>query len=654
MKTVSGLALAGAVLMAGAVQAAEPSQPLPMPAADTPSLPVPQDVDYPGIIQLHVDATDMDHHVIAIHEVIPVAGSGRLTLLTPKWLPGHHSPGDSDLTKLAGLHVFANGKEIAWRRDPVAMNAFHVEVPEGVSEVVADFQYLSPVTSREGVIVHTRNMLTLQWENESLYPAGYYTRRIPIQAHVTLPAGWQYGSALEAEKRDGDVVTFKPISYDNFIDSPLIAGRYFKRYDMDPGSRTPVSMDLVADDPKELEVSDAVLKIHRKVVQEAYKLFGGWHYDHYNWLVAVSNEMGGIGLEHHRSSEIGIEPGYFASTAGKGFGRNIIAHEYIHSWDGKFRRPAGQFTATFDEPMRDELLWVYEGGTTYWTDVLESRAGLYTFDQRLQMLAVTAATYDILPARQWRDLEDTTYDPIISNRGPKGWPSWQRSEDYYAEGGLMWLDADTLIRDKTQGRKSLDDFARAFFGTHNGSYLPAPYTFDDVVRTLNDVYPYDWANFLTTRITRTGGGAPIDGLARAGYRLVYDDTPNDFIKSNEARRGIGFGFSLGLAISKDGTLRDVLWNGPGFKAGLAPGMKVLAVNGRAFDAARLKDAIVAAHKAGNTDIIEMMLQDGEYFRTVRFDYHDGLRYPHLERIDGVADLLKPIYGFEEKTVKARN
>ncbi|ESQ82456.1 hypothetical protein AEAC466_17780 [Asticcacaulis sp. AC466] len=653
MKRTSGLALAAALLMAGAAQAAEPSQPLPMPAADTPSLPVPQDVDYPGIIQLHVDGTDMDHHVIAIHELIPVARPGRLTLLAPKWLPGHHSPGDSDLTKLAGLHIFANGKEIAWRRDPVAMNAFHVEVPDRASEVVADFQYLSPVTSREGVIVHTRNMLTLQWENESLYPAGYYTRRIPIQVHVTLPAGWQYGSALEAEKRDGDVVTFKPISYDNLIDSPLIAGRYFKRYDMDPGSRTPVSMDLVADDPKELEVSDDVLKIHRKVVQEAYKLFGGWHYDHYSWLVAVSNEMGGIGLEHHRSSEIGIEPGYFATTAGKGFGRNIIAHEYIHSWDGKFRRPAGQFTATFDEPMRDELLWVYEGGTTYWTDVLESRAGLYTFDQRLQMLAVTAATYDILPARQWRDLEDTTYDPIISNRGPKGWPSWQRSEDYYAEGGLMWLDADTLIRDKTKGRKSLDDFARAFFGVHNGSYLPAPYTFDDVVRTLNDVYPYDWANFLTTRITRTGGGAPIDGLARAGYRLVYDDTPNDFIKSNEARRGIGFGFSLGLAINKDGTLRDVLWNGPGFKAGLAPGMKVLAVNGRAFDVGRLKDAIVAAHKPGNTDVIEMMLQDGEYFRTVRFDYHGGLRYPHLERIDGVSDLLKPIYGFEEKPVKAR-
>ncbi|ESQ83962.1 M61 family metallopeptidase [Asticcacaulis benevestitus] len=653
MLKVSGLALVMA-LMASGINA----QALPVPAAETPALPAPQDIDYPGVIRLHVDATDLDRHIIAMREIIPVSKAGRLTLLVPKWLPGHHSPGDSDLTKIAGLHIRAGGpngqQELKWRRDDVDMYAFHVEVPEGVSEVTADFQYLSPVQERDGVIVHTRNMLTLQWENESLYPAGYYTRRIPIQVSLTLPKDWHFATALETDKREADVVTFKPISYDNFVDSPLIAGRYFRRYDMAPGAKTPVWMNLVADDPKELTVSDDVLKIHRKVVQEAYKLFGGQHYDHYDWLVAVSDEMGGIGLEHHRSSEIGIEPGYFANVAGKGFGRNIIAHEYIHSWDGKYRRPAGQFTSTFNEPMRNELLWVYEGGTTYWTDVLENRAGLYNFDQRLQMLAVTAASYDILPARQWRDLQDTTYDPIISNRGPKSWPTWQRSEDYYAEGGLIWLDADTLIRDKTGGKRSLDDFARGFWGAHNGSYLPAPYNFEDVVKALNDVYPYDWASFLNTRLNRTGTGAPLDGLARAGYKLVYNDTPSDFIKSNESKRGsVGLGYSLGLSIGRDGTLRDVLWDGPGFKAGLTAGMKVIAVNGRAFDGGRLKDAIVAAHTPGNSDKIEMMVQDGEYFRSVSFDYHDGLRYPHLERIEGTKDLLKPIYGAEDKPVKGK-
>ncbi len=646
MRIISVLALVTA-LSAGTAYAQQ--QPLPMPAPDTPALPVPQDVDYPGTIDLHVDASDIDRHVISIHEIVPVAKAGPMTLLVPKWLPGHHSPGDTDLTKIAGIHIYAADKEIPWRRDDVAMGAYHFDVPEGVTSITADFQYLAPIQDKDGVIVHTRNSLTMQWENESLYPAGYYTRRIPVKLSLTLPKDWSYAAALEADKRDGDVVTFKPISYDNFVDSPLIAGRYFKRYDLDPGAKVPVFMNLVADDPKDLEVPDAAIKIQSKVVQEAYKLFGGQHYNHYDWLVAVSDQMGGIGLEHHRSSEIGIEPGYFTDVEGKGYGRNILAHEYIHSWDGKFRRPAGQFTADFEAPMRDELLWVYEGGTTYFTDILESRAGLYTFNQRLDSLAATAAYFDTLPAHDWRNLLDTTYDPIISNRGPKAWTSWQRSEDYYAEGGLIWLDADTLIREKTGGKKSLDDFTRAFFNVHNGSYLPAPYSFDDVVGALNGVYAYDWATFLNDRLTRTGKGtAPLDGLVRAGYKLVYTDTPSDYAKWDEGRRhNTNLTNSLGLNLGKDGTITSVLWNGPAFKAGLTAGMKVAAVNGRVFDGGRLKDAVRAAHAVGNTDKIALLVIRDDDYVTFTFDYHDGLRYPHLERIPGTADLLKAIYQGEE-------
>ena len=648
MLKISGLALVVALTVGGAMAQ---EQALPMPTPDTPALPTPQDIDYPGTIQLHVDATALDRHIITIHEVIPVSGAGPLTLLQPKWLPGTHSPRDSDVTKLAGLHITAGGQELKWRRDDVATNGFHVEVPAGVAEMVADFQFLSPVQERDGLIVHTRNMMDMQWENESLYPAGYYTRRIPVQVTLTLPQGWGYGSALETDKREADVVTFKPISYDNLVDSPLLAGRYFKRYDLDPGSKVPIFLDIAADDPADLEVPEKALTIQKNVVQEAYKLFGGQHYDHYDILLAITSEMGGIGLEHHRSSENAVEPGYLRNVVGKGFGRFIPPHEYTHSWDGKFRRPAGQFTPTFQEPMRDELLWVYEGGTTYWGELLESRAGLYNFDQRLQMMAATMASYDLLPAREWRDLQDTTFDPIISNREPKSWPTWQRSEDYYAEGGLIWLDADTLIREKTGGKKSLDDFAKAFFNVHNGSFLPAPYTFDDVVASLNAVYAYDWATFLKTRLERTGKGAPLDGLTRGGYRLVYDDTPSDYIKSNEGKRGANFGYSLGLSIGKDGTLRDVLWNGLGFKAGLTAGMKVIAVNDRAYDGDRLKDLVIAAHKPGNTDRINLLVQDGEYFKTITFDYHDGLRYPHLERIAGTTDWLKPIYGAEDKPAK---
>lgn len=649
MKAVSIMVLAW-VCAVGAVQAQQP-QPLPMPAAETPALPAPQDIDYPGVIDLHVDASDIDRHIIRIREVIPVAKSGPMTVLAPQWLPGAHSPRDSDLSKIAGIRIMAGDRELKWRRDNVAMHAFHFEVPEGTTEVTVYFQYLSPVVADEGVVVHTRDMLTLQWEKESLYPAGYFARRIPVRVILTLPQGWQYGTALETGTRQGDVVTFEPISYDNLIDSPLIAGRYFKRYDLDPGAKVPVWMDVVGDTPADTEVPENVIAMHRKVVDEAYHLFGGWHYDHYNFLVAVSTEMGGIGLEHARSSENGVEPGYFTEVAGKGYGRNILPHEYIHSWDGKFRRPHGQFTADFQQPMRDELLWVYEGGTSYWGEIVESRSGLYSFEQRLEMLANTAAGFAILPGRQWRDLVDTTYDPIISNREPKAWSNWQRAEDYYSEGALIWLDADTLIREKTGGRKSLDDFARAFFGMHNGSYLPSTYTFDDVVQTLNSVLPYDWKTFLETRITRTGKGtAPLDGLARGGYRLVYTDTPNGYIASREAKTGgANLMTSLGLSLRKDGTIGEVLWDGPGFKAGLSKGMKVVAVNSRAYDGRRLKETIKAA-RDGKTPI-NLMILDGEVYRTVSFDYRDGLRYPHLERIAGAKDWLSDIYA--AKTGKSR-
>lgn len=630
------------------VRALAPAQALPMPAAETPGLTPLLDVDYPGVIDLKVDASDIDRHVIAIHETIPVAKAGPNTLLIPKWLPGAHGP-DADFTKIAGLHILVDGREVPWRRDNVAMQAFHFDVPEGAKTITANFQYLAPVQAGDGVIVHTRNMLDLQWENESLYPDGYFTRRIAVKVTLTLPKDWGYGSALETEKRDGDVVTFKPISYDNLIDSPLIAGRYFKRYDLDPGAKVPVYMNVVADDAKHLDIPDKVLTIQRNVVQEAYKLFGSKHYDHYDFLVAVSDQMGGIGLEHHRSSEDAVVPEYFKEVAGKGFGRNILPHEYVHSWDGKFRRPAGQFTGDFARPMRDELLWVYEGGTQYWGELIESRSGLYTFDQRLQMLAVKAMTYDILPGRQWRDLQDTAYDPIISNRGPKSWPSWQRNEDYYDEGALIWLEADTLIRDKTKGKKSLDDFAKGFFGMHDGSYLPDTYEFADVVKAMNDVYAYDWTAFFTERLTRKGGGAPLDSLARAGYRLVTGDTQSEFLKSDETRRkSANLMFGPGLRVAQDGTIVQVMWGSAAFTAGLSAGTKIVAVNGHVFSGDRLKDAVIAAHTAGDTTKIDLLVLSGEEYRTVGLDYHEGLRYPHLERIAGTKDLLRPIYGAPDK------
>lgn len=646
MRAVSILAMM-AVLAAGAANAQIPlsqtpaagtQQPLAQPLPPAPELPTPQDIDYPGTITVSADATDLDRHIIRIHEVIPVAQPGPMVVMSPSWIPGTHTDrSDSDPTKIAGV-VFSNdGKTIPWTRDEVHVHAFHIDIPEGAKTVTLDFQFLTPLTTDDGVIVHTKTMMDLEWWFASMYPAGYYTRRIPIQASLTLPAGWNYASALETDHRDGDVVHFKPISYDNLIDSPVLAGRYFKAYDLDPGGPVPVHMDLVADDPKELEVPDAAVKLQGNIVREAYKLFGGYHYNHYDFLVAVSGPMGGIGLEHHRSSEDAVEPGYFQNTAGKGMARNILGHEYVHSWDGKFRRPDGQFTPTFEEPMRDSLLWVYEGGTTYWGEVLEGRAGLYTLQQNLDMWAATAAMYQTLPGLDWRPVQDTTNDSTLSDRNPKSWPSWQMSEDYYAAGSLIWFEADTLIRQKTGGKKSLDDFAKAFFGVYNGSWQPLPYSFDDVVKTLNSVYPYDWATFLRDRLDKTNPDL-LGGIRASGYKLVYNDEPNAAIK---ARGGANLTTSLGLNASKDGYIRAVMWNSPAFKAGLAKGMTIKAVNGKAFDPDMLTDLIKANEKS--TDKIDMLVQDGDAFRTISFDYHDGLRIPHLERVAGTPDQFKAIF-----------
>jgi len=376
-------------------------------------------------------------------------------------------------------------------------------------------------------------------------------------------------------------------------------------------------------------------------VVQADRLYGARHFDHYDFLIAMTDKLGGIGLEHHRSSENSVDPEFFTGWATHFGDRDLLAHEYNHSWDGKWRRPADQYVPNFNSPLQNSLLWVYEGQTQYYGQVLAARSGLTQKQQALDSLAMTAAAYDHRVGREWRAMQDTTNDPIISQRRPKGWLSWQRDEDYYSEGQLIWLDVDTTIREKTNGRKSLDDFARAFYGVQDGDYSATPYTFEDVVATLNGVVENDWATFLRTRLDGHGPGAPLDGLERGGYRLVYTDTPSDWQKTlyGEYKRN-DFVYSLGFTTSESNRIGGLLWNSPAFKAGLASGMEIVAVNGQAANAERLSDAITAAK--GATTPIELIVKDGDQFRTVAFDYHDGLRYPHLERIEGTPDRLGDI------------
>jgi predicted metalloprotease with PDZ domain len=630
-------AAAFAVSSSAFAQGSPGPQPFPMP----PKIEAPQDAAYPGLLKVQVDATDLDHHIFRVHETIPVAKAGPITILYPQWLPGNHSP-SGQMKEVGGIVFRAGGKVIPWFRDPVNVFAFHIDVPQGVTSLDVDFDFLSAVTGNEGRIVMTPEMMSLQWISLAMYPAGHFARQVQIEPSVRFPEGWTPFSALETSGVEDGVTHYKAVDFATLADSPMIAGRYARRIDLDPGAAVPVNLDVIADRPELLAATPQEIDIHRALVQQAYKLYGSHHYNHYDFLFSLSDRMGGEGLEHHRSSEDGTIPDYFTEWSKHPASRDLLAHEYTHSWNGKFRRPADLWTPDFNVPMRDSLLWVYEGQTQYWGFVLSGRSGLLSRQEALDALATTAATYANRVGRDWRDVEDTTNDPIIASRRPIPWTSFQRSEDYYSEGQLVWLDADTLIRERSHGKRSLDDFAKAFFGIDNGSWTTVTYTFDDVVAALNKVEPYDWATFLKQRIYEVAPQPPLDGITRGGWKLVYTDTPTDYFKSAETRRkSTDLTYSIGLVLGHGADITQVQWDGPAFKAGLTIGGKILAVNGIAYDADRLKETITEAKKGHEP--INLLVKSGDHYKTVAIDYHGGLRYPRLERIEGTPDLLSAIY-----------
>jgi predicted metalloprotease with PDZ domain len=630
-----GLIAGCVVLAAGGValaQAPPARQPL------TRAIPAPQDVPYPGAIRLAVDATDVTRHVFRVNETIPVA-SGPLTLLYPKWLPGTHGP-NGRIDALAGLVIKSNGERLRWVRDMVDVFAFHVDVPAGAKNLELEYQFLSAGDGNEGRIVTTPEMLNLQWTSVVLFPAGHFVSQITFEPSIRLPDGWQFATALETASASGASTTFKSVSLETLADSPMFAGRYVKRVDLGTPGLPPVVLNVFADRAALLEAKTEHLEAHRALVTQAYRLFNSQHYDRYDFLLALSDRMGGIGLEHHRSSENATAPNYFTEWDKVPDTRQLLPHEYAHSWNGKFRRPADLWTASYSEPMGNSLLWVYEGQTQYWGYVLAARAGLLTKEQALDALAAAAANDQLRPGREWKSLQDTTNDPITAMRRPIPSRSWQRSEDYYVEGELVWLDVDTSIRELSDGKRSLDDFARAFFGIKNGQWVPETYGLDAVVETLNAVQPYDWAAFLNERL-ESHGAAPLDGIVRGGYKLVYSDAPSDYFKKSEARRKINdLTFSLGLVVGRESKLTDVLWGGPAHTAGLTVGTQIIAVDGLAYDGERLKDTVKAAKT--NSAAIEFLVKNGDHYSTVHVDYHDGLRYPLLERDANVPARLDQI------------
>ena len=625
MNKMTGTALAVLALTLGAPAF---SSTLSAPKAVALSQNVPDAVDTPypgGTMRLDIDATDVTRGIYRVTQTVPVApGTTRLTLLMPQWLPGNHGP-RGPMAELVDLQFFAGGEKLSWKRDPVEVFAFHVDVPQGAGDVTAKFIHTSPIQTSEGRITMTQEMLNLQWEKMSLYPAGHYVRQIKVVPSVTIPQGWTAAAALDGVRQQGNKLTWGETSYEILVDSPIFAGKYFRKWDLGQN----VTLNVVADKAEQLDARPQQIQLHRNLVTEARLAFGANHFDRYEFLLALTDRMGGIGLEHHRSSENQLEPGAFLEWDKYEFDRNLLPHEYAHSWAGKYRRPARLWTPDYRQPMQDDLLWTYEGQDQFWGAVLAARSGLQGKDMVMGMLANWAGNFAMQPGRRWRSVEDTGHDPVFAGRKAKPYASLARNEDYYTEGALIWLEVDQIIREKTGGKRSIDDFAKSFFGMNDGDYGQLTFEVDEIITKLNALAPYDWASFIDTRINTPGQPAPVMGIEKGGYRLVWREEPNPFDRARFAdAKVVNLTYSIGIALDKDGKVTSTQWDSPAFNAGIVSGSKVLAVNGNAYEAEGIKDAVTAAKNGG---ALQLVVQRGNRIETVSLDYKGGLRYPWLER-----------------------
>lgn len=581
---------------------------------------------YPGVLRLTIDARDVERAILRGRLLLPVQGPGPLTVYFPRWVPGHHAP-SGPISRIAGVVFSAAGKPLAWRRDPVMMHAFHVDVPADTPEIALEFQYLSSTDPSMGRIEVSRDMIDLQWTSLAPYPAGYVSRAMTVQAEVRLPDGWSYATALRAADTQDGTIRFEPETYETLVDSPILAGRYHRSEPLGEVAGAAVSLELFADQPDLLRASAPQLAAHRALVEQAARLFRSRHFDRYQFLVGLTGTIGSLGAEHLESSENFTVPTYFTGWTDAAPSRELLPHELVHSWNGKFRRGSDLLTATLDVPMQNSLLWVYEGLTRYLGAVLAARSGLHTFEESLGNFAQNADAMQMRAGRRWRPLLDTTNHSIYAE-GPQPWPSWQRSSDYYLEGQLIWLDVDTLLRELTGGRRSVDDFVRAMFATRDRDKTPLPYTFEDVVATLDAIAPHDWSGFLRKRVHAAAPDTLLDGIRRGGYRLEYRDQPTGFYRMSELQRKVtDLSSSVGLTVRTDGTVADVRWESPAFDAAMTIGTRILAVNGRAYSPTVLVGAI--ADCKGSTRALKLTTQRGDTIDERSVDCSSGLRYPWL-------------------------
>jgi predicted metalloprotease with PDZ domain len=597
-------------------------------------------------VHIAVDLRDAAKHLFHAKLEFPV-NPGPLTLVYPKWIQGEHAP-TGPIDNLAGLKMRAAGREVAWKRDELDMYAFHLEVPAGTEALEVTLDYLSPaeVTGSRETPSSTAQIAMLNWYMVTLYPQGSKSDDLVYVASLRLPAGWKYGTALPVAKETAEDILFAPASLTTLIDSPVVTGAYFREIDLAPGQKPAHMIHIAADGPAALQASPEEVQHLRQLVAEAGALFGARHYRRYDFLLTLSEHLPIDGVEHHESSANRTPEALFLDPDVHETQMDLLPHEFTHSWNGKYRRPAGLVAPDYQAPLTTELLWVYEGLTQYYGVMLSARSGFWTPDKLREYLAYTAGFLDDRKGRAWRNLQDTATSSQILYGMPTGGTVWRRSVDYYEESTLIWLEADTIIRRETKNKKSLDDFCRKFHGGENTGPIVVPYTFDDLVVAINEVAPYDWRGFFTERLNSHGPGAPLGGLQNSGWKLVYTDVINEHQRAGETvDQDVDVEYSLGFQVHAPGGeqsdhVLDVVPGSPADRAGIAPGMRLIAVDGRKWTPDILRDSIRRAKTS--TEPIQLLAESDDYFKIYTIEYHNGERYPHLVQITGKTDVLGEI------------
>jgi len=607
-------------------------------------------------ISIALDASDAPRKIFHAQLTIP-AEPGTLTLYYPKWIPGEHAP-SGPVIDLAGLKFTGNGQPLKWRRALDDNWTILVEVPAGVQEVHAALDFLSPTGADQALFSSgasaTAKLAVISWNQVLLYPKGWTADQLTYSASVKLPSGWKFGTPLPVSSQSGEEIHFSPVSLYTLVDSPVITGEYLKIVPLNPGQNPPVEMDIAADSPTALEPPPEVWDHYRNLVKQAGLLFGATHYRDYHFLFSLSGHVAHFGLEHHESNDSRIAERALIDPELRVARAPLLPHEYVHSWNGKFRRPADLTTSDYQQPMQDDLLWVYEGLTDYLGEILPARSGLWSPEQFREELARVAAQLDHRPGRSWRNLQDTADAAAQLYYSPKGWDSYRRDVDFYDEDELNWLWVDSIIRSQSKGDKSLDDFCRIFHGPPSTAPAVKTYTFDDVVSALNQVAPYDWRGFWTERLTSHGPNAPLDGIERSGWKLTYDESRSEMMKAwEDTRTVINASFSIGMIVDADclastgndschydGEIVDTIEGMDAARAGIGPGMKLVAVNGRRFTPQVFREALLAGKNSSQP--LQLLVENTDYFRTFSLDYHGGEKYPHLMRDASKPDVLSEI------------